>query len=433
MASPLRILSAFVLLAALLVSSTLHAEDWPGTGRGPTGHGPFDLHAACRPSGAARTRRTSSGRCLSTRTTRSRRTRTSRARSSSATASSSRSRSGPSAPARRSFPNITSCASRRPTASSSGTRRSSRARGLLAGPPAAATAVPAPGRRRPRALVVVFGSSVVAALDVDGKLRWRKEIKPFNFDVAIGNSPVLYKGAAILILDQTKGTKASHLAAYDLGTGEVRYKADRPDADWTHSTPALVTIGGKPQLLVAASSGPQGLDPDTGAKVWWLKSKVKGDTVSPIYADGIVYLDSGRGGPGVAVDPSATGEIDDAKAKWKVANVPEPFSSPVAVGKLMFRSVNPGLITVRDLEDGKELFKERMEGLDSAISPIATADGLVYFAGGGKSYVLKADKTPTVVSMNDLGDPSRASAAIAGNRLYLKGSRLPLWCIGAKQ
>jgi outer membrane protein assembly factor BamB len=284
-----------------------------------------------------------------------------------------------------------------------------------------------------KTVVVVFGSSVIAALDLDGKLRWRKEIVPNFFDVAVGTSPIIHKDLALYLCDQMKSKKTSCLLAYDLATGEVKLKTERPDDDYTHSTPALTNVAGKPQLLVAGAAGPQGLDPDTGKKLWWFKSGQRlGDTVTPIYADGVVYLDSGRGGPGVAVDPTQTNEIPAANVKWKLPNVPEGFSSPVAVGKLMFRSVNPSLVTCRDLEDGKEIFKERYEGLETALSPIATADGLLYFAGGGKSYVLKADRTPTVVSVNDLGDPGKASPAIAGSRLYIKGFR-NLYCIGDKK
>lgn len=38
---------------------------------------------------------------------------------------------------------------------------------------------------------VVFGSSVIAALDLEGALVWRKDIRPYTFDVTIGSSPVL--------------------------------------------------------------------------------------------------------------------------------------------------------------------------------------------------------------------------------------------------
>jgi outer membrane protein assembly factor BamB len=283
-----------------------------------------------------------------------------------------------------------------------------------------------------KTLVVAFGSSVIAALEMDGKLRWRKEIKPHSFDVCIGTSPIFYKDTVLFMSDLSKGSKSSNLLAFDVATGEVRYKALRPDSDWTHSTPVLVNLDGKTQLLVADANGPQGLDPDTGKKLWWFKTPQRtGDTTTPLFADGLVYCDSGRGGPGVAVEPTGTDELPASKVKWKT-NMPESFSSPVAVGKLMFRAVNPGVLTCVDLDTGKEVFRERAEKLDHAISPIATADGFIYFAAGGKSYVLKADRKADIVAVNDLDDPSKASAAIAGSRLYIKGGR-NLYCIGEKK
>src|SRR5262245_29444428 len=53
---------------------------------------------------------------------------------------------------------------------------------------------------------VVFGSSVIAALDHGGKEVWRKEIAPYDFDVAMASSPVLYRGTVILQLDGVKNS-----------------------------------------------------------------------------------------------------------------------------------------------------------------------------------------------------------------------------------
>src|SRR6185437_2471786 len=49
---------------------------------------------------------------------------------------------------------------------------------------------------------VVFGSSVIAALDHAGKLVWRKPITPFKFDVALAASPVLFGETVILQCDE---------------------------------------------------------------------------------------------------------------------------------------------------------------------------------------------------------------------------------------
>lgn len=77
------------------------------------------------------------------------------------------------------------------------------------------------------------------------------------------------------------------------------------------------------------------------------------------------------------------------------------------------------------------MFKERLQGLSAAVSPVATADGRLYLASAGKSFVLRAGPTLEVLGRGDLGDDSSASPAIAESKLFLKGRRF-LYCICKK-
>ena len=45
----------------------------------------------------------------------------------------------------------------------------------------------------------VFSSSIIAAVDFDGKIAWKKEIIPFTFDVTIGSSPILYRDTVLML------------------------------------------------------------------------------------------------------------------------------------------------------------------------------------------------------------------------------------------
>ena len=56
----------------------------------------------------------------------------------------------------------------------------------------------------------LFGSSVLAALNFDGRIIWRKEITPFAFDVAIGTSPILYQDLVLVLCDQTSPRQSRH-------------------------------------------------------------------------------------------------------------------------------------------------------------------------------------------------------------------------------
>src|SRR5207245_2763842 len=101
-------------------------------------------------------------------------------------------------------------------------------------------------------LFVVFGSAVIAALDLDGKILWRKDIVPYKFDVCLGASPVLYGDTVILQCDQLD--RQSRMIAWDRETGDIAWEEKRPTVGFSHSTPVVATVAGKPQLLVAASN-----------------------------------------------------------------------------------------------------------------------------------------------------------------------------------
>ena len=274
---------------------------------------------------------------------------------------------------------------------------------------------------------VVFGSAVIAALDHAGKQVWRKEIKPFKFDVALAASPVLVGDSVVMQLDQTD--KQSRLTSFDAKTGDVKWEQLRPAHGFAHSTPVLAEVGGKKQLLVAASNALQGVDPDSGKVLWTCGAS--GDTVSPVMGSGLVYLDSGRGGNGIAVDPTGTGDVTKTHLKWKSGTIPEAIGSPVVVGEHLYRLHAPGVLKCLTLAKGEVVYGERLNGVSASASPIATPDGRIYFASAGRSYVIKAGATFEILATNDLGDDCPASPAVADGKLFLKGRKM-LYCVGEK-
>jgi outer membrane protein assembly factor BamB len=285
--------------------------------------------------------------------------------------------------------------------------------------------VPTPAADAER-FYVVFGSSVIAALDHAGKELWRKEIAPYDFDVAMASSPVLYRDTVLLQLD---GVKNSRLAAFDRKTGEVRWVEKRPRCGFSHSTPVLAKVGGKTQLLVAASDAVQGVDPGDGKVIWWCKTA--GDTASPVMVHGLVYCDGGRGGMGACVEPVGTGDLTKTRRKWKLDRVPGGFSSPVVVGETLYRLTDPGILRAWKLATGEEVASLRLPGVSTAASPFTTPEGRIYAASAGRSYVVGAGSKPAVLAASDLGDGCPATPAVAGGRIYLKGKD-HLWCVGEK-
>jgi outer membrane protein assembly factor BamB len=282
---------------------------------------------------------------------------------------------------------------------------------------------------------VVFGSSVIAALDLEGRVVWRKEIKPHTFDVTIGSSPVLFKDT-LLMLCAMSNKKDSKLVSYDKSDGSIRWQTPLPHTGFAHSTPVRIKVDGEPQLIVVASGGRetdrgvQSFDPENGKLLWWCRGG--GDASSAAFGSGIVYCDSGRGGPGVAIDPTGAGDVTKTHIKWRIPQVPDALGSPIIANDLVYRVHSPRVLKAWRTENGKLLHAQRLDRLTSTwSSPIADAAGRLFFATAGVSYVIQAGADFKVLAINDLGDPNHASPAVSGGRLFLVGTR-NVYCVGVK-
>jgi outer membrane protein assembly factor BamB len=274
---------------------------------------------------------------------------------------------------------------------------------------------------------VVFGSAVIAALDFDGKIAWRKDLEKFAFDVALGASPVLFGDTVILDCDQTG--KTSSIIAFAQADGAIRWETKRPENGFTHCTPVIAQVAGQPQMFVPANKALQGLDPKTGKLLWWCAAP--GDASSVAFDGKLVYSDSGRGGKGVCVDPTGMGDVQATHLRWTYPNIPEGLGSPIIATGLVWRTHSPEILKAIHVADGTLAFSERVAGIPTYASPIATPEGRIYFASAGKTIVLKAGEKLEVLATNDLGEDNRASAAVSAGRIYLRGNKT-LYCIGPK-
>jgi len=278
-----------------------------------------------------------------------------------------------------------------------------------------------------------FASSVLAAVDFKGNIVWRNSIIPYSFDVTLGSSPVLYKDTVILLCAMAK-TEESRVVAFDKTSGDVRWERKLPQMQFGHSTPLIIQVNGRPQMLLVASGMEEvgdalrSLDPADGELLWWCRGE--GDASSPAYGQGLVYFDDGRGGTGVAVDPTGSGDVSNTHIRWTITQRGEALSSPIIVGNYLYRLRTPGFLQCWEMATGKEVYSERLAGISSTwASPIADSKGHLFFANAGKSYVVQAGPQCRVLAVNDLGDGNHPSPAAAEGRLFLVGMK-NIYCIG---
>ncbi len=275
-----------------------------------------------------------------------------------------------------------------------------------------------------------FGSGVMAALDFDGKIVWRWEHPgPYHVYPGVSSSPLLFEDSVLILCDQGKD---SFLLALDKKSGEVKWEKKRPKVSGsTNSSPILMPVKGKPQIMVAASKALQGLDPATGNELWWC-AKDGGYWTSLTYGSGLVYTDSG-GGRGVAVDPSGEGDVNKSHVKWQHPKVPEGLGCPLIVGEYLYRVHKPGVLKCWKLSSGELVYEKRLENISFLASPIATADGRIYIASPRRGYVIKAGPEPEVLATNSLkdGGDDGPSPAVSGGHIFLKTTGR-LYAIGKK-
>ena len=272
---------------------------------------------------------------------------------------------------------------------------------------------------------VLFGSGVIAALDFDGKIVWREELPSRRpVDGGICSSPVLHGDLLIL-----PGIANPVLHAFDKKSGKLRWEQKGRQQN-RMATPALLRIKERLQLIHMAG-GMQGIDPDTGEVLW--SCRAPSGQSSPVFGEGLIYTDAGRGGKdGAAIDPTGTGDVSKTHVKWQIKVTAPAGSSGIVVGRYLYRACNNDLLRCWEMATGELVYEERLPKISPSTSPIATADGRIYFASSGRSYVIKAGPKFELLATNDLGerDPF-ATPAVSNGRLFVKG-RNYLWCIGAK-
>jgi outer membrane protein assembly factor BamB len=288
-----------------------------------------------------------------------------------------------------------------------------------------------------KAVYCWFGSAVVAAVDFGGKLLWRHELageflkKPYYLNPGICASMVLYEDTLLQIFEQGGG--AGSLQALDKRTGKVKWerKRDKDKCTQCNTTPLLIDVQGKPQLVILAAQILQSLNPADGEPIWCCTA-ARGFGSSPLYSSSLVYADMGYDKPALAVDPTGTGDVTKTHVKWRLPEVAGDWASAVADGQYLYKVDESHTVTCRKLNSGETVFTGLLEDVSSQASPIATAAGRIYFVSAGKGYVIKAGPKFELLGGGHVGGwDVGSSPAVSGGRIFVRDFDF-LYCIGKK-
>lgn len=145
-------------------------------------------------------------------------------------------------------------------------------------------------------VVSFFGSCGLFCYDAAGKLLWKQPMGPFKNDFGAGSSPVIEGDWVILCQDHDQG---SFLMALDKRTGEPIWRVDRSEFSRNYCTPVIWEVGGKKQIIVAATLRVVGYDFETGKELWTVRGISRVVCMTPVIGDdGNLYVAGWSAGGG---------------------------------------------------------------------------------------------------------------------------------------
>jgi glucose dehydrogenase len=278
-----------------------------------------------------------------------------------------------------------------------------------------------------------FGHLGTAALDLSGNVLWRQTSIKYQPVHGNGGSPIFLNDLLIFNCD---GGSSPFIAALDAASGEVKWKTPRNTparSQFSFSTPLAIEVDGQTQVISPASGFVGAYEPRTGRELWRVTYGEGYSVVPrPVFAGGLLFVSSGFDSPvAYAIRPQgASGDATAAHVAWTSRRAAPTTPSMLVLGDELYMVSDIGIASCSDAKTGKVHWSHRLRGGFSA-SPVS-AEGRVYFQNEeGIGFVVKADKTFTQLSQNDLGERSLASYAVTDGALFIRTEK-HLWKIGGK-
>jgi outer membrane protein assembly factor BamB len=289
-----------------------------------------------------------------------------------------------------------------------------------------------------RIVVAWFGSQGVYAYDVNGRFLWKVDLGRLDlgaYDVptvewGTASSPIIWKDLVILQCD----TQAdSFIIALNANTGETVWKTDRDEIpSW--GTPTIASTSKGEELIANASNFVRGYDPRTGKELWRLGRSSKITAPTPIFADDILVVVSGRGPerPIFVVKAGARGDLTLPEGKtssdaviWSRTGRGSYMPTPLIYKGILYVLANNGTFDAYNLKTGEELYRQRLPVIGSGFSasPVASDDKIYLSNEDGEILVVAAGEKFAHIATNSMGELLMATPALSEGVMYVRSSQ----------
>ena len=194
-------------------------------------------------------------------------------------------------------------------------------------------------------LYVSFGSRGIYCYDLEGNLRWSRDLGRMRTRSAFGEgtSPVVHGDSLIVNWDHEDD---SFIVCLDTATGQDKWRVNRDEAtSWT--TPLVIEHKGVTQVIVNGANRTRSYDLANGEQIWACGGQTGNPIPSLVAANGVVYCMTGfRGNSLKAISLDSKGDITETdQVIWERDRGTPYVPSPLYDGLLYFTRANSGVLT----------------------------------------------------------------------------------------
>lgn len=295
-------------------------------------------------------------------------------------------------------------------------------------------------------VIVWFGSAGVFCYDMEGKPLWNRELGKQSHEWGYAASPVIH--GDLCILNFGPGER-SFLIALNKKSGKTVWQVDLPEVQpkertdgfagdpkgliGSWSTPFVINIKGREELVLSLPEWLKGFDPGTGKELWKVGGLNPLLYSSQIYGDGVLVAMGGYHGATLAAKPGGSGDVTATHRLWQKDRTKNRLSSGIIYDKHIYVANTPGIAECIELETGKTVWEERLPSIGAKTefwsSMVLSGDRIYLVNQSGDCVVFRASPKYEVLGVNSVGSElTNGSIAVSSGDLFIR-THEHLWCI----
>jgi outer membrane protein assembly factor BamB len=186
-----------------------------------------------------------------------------------------------------------------------------------------------------------------------GELLWRRNILEDagaqNLQWGMAASPLIVDDTVVVL---PGGPNGRSVVAYDKRTGQIAWSA--LDDKQAYSSPMLVTLAGRRQLVVVSAQRLMGLTPEKGELLWESPWRTEYDINASqplVVGDDRVFFSSSYGTGGALLEISSDGTRFNVREVWRTTRMKNKFSSSVLLDGHIY-GLDEAILTCLDAATG---------------------------------------------------------------------------------